>query len=328
MAKAKKFDPKAYEADMKARKAKIQDVGAPAETVATPDIQPDTKKPEKAAKAAKTAKSKAGKADKKADTKKQPKAKVDHAAEVANIPHSSVSLKTNTAPSVEIATELQHAFDFFNQRLFEGKLEPVVFSNTRLKKSLGHFWPKSWTRRKDLKGKVHEIGLDFARLHGENDKEVLSTLVHEMCHELIEMLGKKERGHGKYWVAAMLMVGLEPIILDAKGNPTGKATGPNSSHKIVSGGKFDEAAKELLKTGFKLSWANEPMPEPEKKPSKKKKAGAKAKHTCPVCQRNAWGAPSLYLHCKGGPEDSHDLTEMDCDREEYAEGADKDEAEE
>ena len=324
MAKAKKFDPKAYEADMTARKAKISDMGAPAETVETPKVKPA---PVEKAKAKPAKKDKpAAKPTKEPKAKKPAKAKVDHAAEVANIPNSTVSLKTNVAPSVEIATELQHAFDFFNQRLFEGKLEPVVFSNVRLKKALGHFWAKSWTRRKDLKGKVHEIGLDFARLHGENDKEVLSTLVHEMCHELIEMLGKQERGHGKYWVAAMLMVGLEPIILDAKGQPTGKATGPNSSHKIVPGGKFDETAKELLKTGFKLSWANEPMPEPEKKPSKKKKAGAKAKHTCPVCQRNAWGAPSLYLHCKGGPADEHDLTEMDCDRSEY--DGDKDEGEE
>ncbi len=262
--------------------------------------------------------------------KKPAKPKVDHAAEVANIPLSSVNLKTNVAPSVEIATQLQQAFDHFNVSLFEGKLEPVIFSNVRLKKSLGHFWAKSWTRRTELKGKVHEIGMDFARLqtapeHG--DKLVLSTLVHEMCHELIEMKAIKENGHGKYWVAAMLMVGLEPIILNAKGVPTGKATGSHSSHKIIDGDRFDAAAKELLSTGFKFVWANEPLPEPEKKPKAKKKAGAKAKHTCPSCNANAWGKPSMVLTCTGTHDAKHEPTEMLCDREEFEGGGDKEEGE-
>jgi len=244
--------------------------------------------------------------------------KVDHAAAVRDIPEATVKLTSNVAPSVEIATELQTAFDHFNHALFEGKLEPVVFSNVRLKKSHGHFWAKGWERRVNMEGKAHEIGLDFARLKkdGQGDAEVLSTLVHEMCHQLIEQIGKApaKAYHCKYWVAAMLMVGLEPIILDAKGVPTGKATGPNSSHRIVEGGKFHIACQELMHNrNFKLSWYSE-FPEAPEKPKAKKKAGAKAKHTCPTCSANAWGKPSLHLHCNDG----HKLIAMECpDREEY-----------
>lgn len=232
--------------------------------------------------------------------KKAPrKAKEDPAALVADIPAPKVSFKSNVAPSVEIATQLQHAFDHFNRRLFKDKLEPVIFSNVRLKKTLGYFWPSQWARRADLKGKAHEIGLDFSRLHGETDKEVMSTLVHEMAHQLIQQIGKAPAKpyHCKFWVAAMHMVGLNPIILDTKGQPTGKLTGPNSSHEIVKGGKFDEAASELLKEGFKFVWKCEAVIEPEKKPKAKKKAGAKAKHTCPECEANAWGKPTLKLLC-------------------------------
>lgn len=248
-------------------------------------------------------------------------------AAIRDVAATDVELATNIAPSIELNTELQTAFDFFNRKLFASKLAPVMFSNVRLKKSLGHHWPKAWARRAELKGKVDEIGMDFTRLReqGQGDKEVLSTLVHEMCHQLVAMLpGKPERGHGHKWVAAMHLVGLEPIILNAKGQPTGKPTGPNASHRIVEGGVFDAAATELLATGLKFSWFSEPVAQPEKKPGKKKKAGAKAKHTCPCCQRNAWGAPSLHLFCKGDPETEHELTEMDCDRTQYDDTSESD----
>ncbi len=281
------------------------------------------KKAKPVAKKAKVEKTKA-KVEAKTTTPKTPrKAKGPSADEtVAHIPEPTVKLKTNTAPSVEIATELQTAFDHFNSRLFEGKLEPVIFSNCRLKKAKGYFWAKQWARRKDLKGLVHEIGLDFAKLHGENDKEVLSTLVHEMVHLLVEQLGKspKKSYHCKFWVAGMHKVGLEPVILSSKGQPLDKATGPNATHTIPAGGAYDEAFKALAATGFKLSWASQPVVEPEKKEGKKKKAGAKAKHACPTCNANAWGKPSMVITCKGTTDDPHDAQEMECDRAAYEGG--------
>lgn len=231
---------------------------------------------------------------------KAPKAKEDIEATVANIPASTVTIKSNVAPSVEIATELQQAFDHFNRTLYAGKLEPVVFSNCRLKKAKGYFWAKQWARRKEMKGKVHEIGLDFAKLHGENDKQVLSTLVHEMAHLQIEQIGKapKKPFHCKYWVAAMKQVGLTPIIIDSKGNISSKPTGPNATHEIDKGGPFDKACDELLKSGFKLSWASEAVIEPEK-PKAKKRAGGKFKYEAD-CGAAFWGKPNIAANCQCG----------------------------
>lgn len=329
---------------------RVHDMGAPAETNATPepmsvkiakrnrakqlaDVATSIERTEKAkALKGKLKKVAKGKKGKKAAPAKAPKAptepkapkpkkptKAERAArDLSEITATDVRLSTNVAPSVELTTQLQGAFEHFNKALFGDKLAPVMFSNVRLKKSLGHHWPASWARRKELKGKIDEIGLDFARLREANsgDKEVLSTLVHEMCHQLVAMTGKPERGHGHMWCAAMRLVGLEPVILNSKGEPTGKATGPNSSHTIDKGGAFDKAADELLGTGWRFVWFNEALPEPEKA-KKKKKAGAKAKHTCPECGANAWGKPSMVLTCTGDQDARHDPVEMDCDRAEF-----------
>lgn len=247
------------------------------------------------------------------------------AKEVSEAPDSTVRLSSNLAPSVEIVGELQQAFDHFNAALFQGKLEPVVFSNSRLKKAHGFFWAKQWNRRSELVGKVHEIGLDFARIHNDfggkkdGDKQVMGTLVHEMCHLLVEQMGKSppKPYHCKYWVAAMNMVGLEPVIISSKGEISEKATGPNATHNIVEGSHFDKAADELLATGFKFSWFNVPLPDKAKAPAKKKKAGAKAKHECPTCAGSMWGRPSAVLHCHGNFEDRHEPVEMVVDRAQY-----------
>lgn len=304
---AKKIDTSTGEAP--ARKVYIQRVKKPAPMIVEQDdpSKNDSYLPLKKPKKAKKSKKSKAKKDvlKEPKAKKQPKAKVDHAAEVANIPNSTVTLNTNIAPSVEIATELETAFQHFNRTLFEGKLEPVVFSNCRLKKADGYFWGKQWSRRKDLKGKVHEIGLDFAKLHGQKDQWVLSVLVHEMCHELVEMIGKapKKAYHCKYWAAAMCMVGLTPVIYDAKGQPQpDKLTGPNSSHEIVAGGKFEASCKELMASGFKLSWASEAVVVPEKKPKgKKKKAGGKFKYEA-TCGNAFWGKSGIRAICQCGCE--------------------------
>ena len=92
---------------------------------------------------------------------------------------------------------------------------------------------------------------------------------------------------------AMLWVGLRPISLD---NP-GKMTGQRVTHEIVAGGAFDVAADRLLATGFRFRWqaavltapAGAVMPEIVKR--------NKVKFSCPDCEQNAWGAPTIRLIC-------------------------------
>jgi len=200
--------------------------------------------------------------------------------------------KTDTArnitPTLEIANELQEAFDFFNAKLFddEGKpgLPQCILTLVRLKKAKGYFWPKQWARDRAKTGDHHEIGIDPVVAHGRDDKETLSTLVHEMVHLLVEHMGHgpKRAYHCKRWAAAMNAIGLKPYAI-VKGVATrDKETGANCSHDIVKGGAFDKAADDLIAKGFKFSWFALTLPKPEKK--KKTKAGAKVAHVCPECE--------------------------------------------
>ena len=202
---------------------------------------------------------------------------------------------TATAPTVEVAAQLQEAFDWLNHKLFEGALPPVMMSFARLKKAHGYFWAKQWKQRGGKAANTHEIALDPYRCSQEKDIEVLGTLAHEMVHELDEEQGTapKRPYHTKVWAERMKKIGLHPSTTGQEG---GKETGPNCSHYIIEGGEFEQAAKALIEKGFKFTWHSIPLPaKPEK--GKKKKAGAKAKHTCPECEANAWGKPSLNIMC-------------------------------
>lgn len=168
-----------------------------------------------------------------------------------------------TAPTTEVAAQMQEAFDFLNHSLFGGNLPPVMMAWTRLKKAHGYFWAKTWTRKGEKTRGVHEIALDPYRCSQEKDKDVLGTLAHEMVHELDEEEGTapKRPYHTKIWAERMKAIGLYPSTTAA---PGGKETGPNCSHYIIEGGLFDKAADDLLAKGFKFTWTTLPLPEKAK----------------------------------------------------------------
>jgi len=86
-----------------------------------------------------------------------------------------------TAPTAASFNALQTAFDHFNAQLFEGRLPPVMILIHRKKNAHGYFWPERFGHRDDKKLKVHEIALNPETM-SRSDRDVLSTLVHEMCH--------------------------------------------------------------------------------------------------------------------------------------------------
>lgn len=303
-------------------------------------------------------KGKAPKAAKPVEKVKGPSKSERDAARAANIPAPTVTVKGNMAPGLEIATELDRAFAYLNDKLFNDKVEPCVVVVSKLKRSYGHFWHSQFARRSDLKNNVHEIGIDFARLSSDgegSDIKVLSTIAHEMAHALVYQIDKSEAAksgkefkpktyHCGTWAALMVKIGLTPVAVNNRGEPTGKQTGPNATHTIDKGGAFETVAKELLATGFKFNWSmvggyydelGRPVAvkvgkggkmtaveggdgEGGDKP-KRKLAGAKAAHVCPHCNGKAYGKPSLVIHCKGTKDEPHDTVEMECDREAYEE---------
>lgn len=212
---------------------------------------------------------------------------------------SRTSQKKAAAPAAAAPTALsfnalQTAFDFFNRELFGSKLPPAMILLHRKKHANGYFWAERFSHR-DLKDeKLHEIAINPSTMRGRSDTDVLSTLVHEMCHHEQQCFGKPSGGgyHNAEWGTMMKRVGLQPTAI---GNPEHE-TGTKVTHKIVEGGPFAEACAKLLKTGFSLPYSERVFTKAEKARAKVKKA-SKTKYCCPSCDMAVWGKPGLSVGC-------------------------------
>lgn len=242
-------------------------------------------------------------------------------------------------PTQETYDELQRAYEFFNQRLFESALPPCLITLQREKRTYGYFSNGRFVGR--YTGQiVDEIAMNPVYFSIRTIRDTLSTLVHEMVHQLQQHTGKPGRRgyHNKEWAAMMERIGLIP---SDTGQPGGKRVGESMSHYIEDGGAFDTACKELLTTEFKLSWLDRFPPH---KPTPPTPTGAdgkgyvddedygdegygddgelddeitqalslvnpppdtpvnksnRTKYTCPKCHTNVWGKPGLILYCGG-----------------------------
>ncbi len=195
-------------------------------------------------------------------------------------------------PTHETYAELVKAYDYFNAELFEGTLTPCIITMQRNKKAYGFFWGNTW---KDAAG-LHltdEIALNPDQFQMRSTAEILSTLVHEMCHLWQHHFGKPSRSgyHNKEWADMMETVGLIPSSTGAKG---GKRIGQQVSHYIAIGGRFDKVCTGLTTKGFAIPWLALTSQNEE---TRKKKAASKTKYTCPECEANAWGKLGLKLVC-------------------------------
>lgn len=186
---------------------------------------------------------------------------------------------------------LTEAYDFFNQRLFAGRLPRCLITMQRQRGAYGYFAGARFGT-KDGQEVTDEIALNPAHFRDRTTEQSLSTLVHEMCHLEQHHFGKPSRTayHNKQWAGMMEAVGLVP---SDTGAPGGKTTGQKVSHYIAGGGPFDRACGELVGQGFAVRYV-ELWSDPE---ARKKKAASKTKYTCPSCALNAWGKPEINLVC-------------------------------
>lgn len=210
------------------------------------------------------------------------------ATEARDIIGKIASYDTNRVPTDQYA-HLQAAFDFFNGRLFGGRLPATMITMQRKRGARG-FFRKDGFSQKDGNAVAHEIALNPDTL-SRTDKGALSTLVHEMVHLEQQEFGKPGRGayHNREWAELMEAVGL---IASDTGSPGGKKTGQRVSHYIVDGGSFDKACDEFLATGFVLRWQGNPTP-----PQTKPRDQSKVKFICPDCAQNAWAKATSSLVC-------------------------------
>ncbi len=183
------------------------------------------------------------------------------------------------------------AYEWFNRKLFGGKLPPCLITLQRKARSHGYFANERFGHRSDREQRTDELALNPDTFVGRSDKEILSTLVHEMCHCWQQHFGKPSRTgyHNRQWAAKMIEVGLIPSDTGLEG---GKQTGQHMTHYIVDGGVFDLVADQLLATDFRLNWQSAAEGR-----RARPKGKSKVKYTCPSCGQNAWAKPDAALVC-------------------------------
>jgi hypothetical protein len=196
------------------------------------------------------------------------------------------SFQNQRGPTALQYTSFEAIFRHFNDRLFGGELPDVVLSFSTSRRNSGHFAPEVWKARADEgPGILHEIAINPSGLHDE--KEVASTIVHEMCHLWEELRGTASRRgyHNKIWAAQMEAIGLMP---SSTGAPGGKRTGQSIADYVIAGGPFEGAFSTLPEGAmFPLVHALTPITEAAEGTDPMDDL-SKVKYTCPKCGHNAW----------------------------------------
>jgi len=146
-------------------------------------------------------------------------------------------------PTMQMYTFVQDAYDFFNDRLFAGKLPHCLLTLQREKNTMGYFSSNRW--QGGGKQVVHEIALNPAFFITHKPLELMQTLVHEMVHLWQHEFGKPSHRayHNTEWANKMESIGLMP---------SDTRTGQRMSDYPIEGGAFYLQCVVFAKMGYKL----------------------------------------------------------------------------
>jgi hypothetical protein len=199
-------------------------------------------------------------------------------------------------PTTRAYASLQAAFNFFNTKLFKGKLPHVVITMQRHKGAFGYFHGNRFqntTTNEDIRDEIAMNPQHFAERPIE---ETLATLVHEMVHlwQHRDPHGKPPRTgyHNQQWARKMTELGLTPTD---DGTPNGKTTGQRMHHMVVPNGPFAKACAAFFQNHHPTLYHDRLADEEAK--TRKRKAASKTKYTCSSCGANAWAKPDTNLWC-------------------------------
>lgn len=207
----------------------------------------------------------------------------------------------------------QRAYDHFNAHLFKSTLPQCLITLQRHPNAKGYYHAEHFKGRKN-DSKTDEIALNPDTFGGRSDEQILSTLVHEMCHlwEFHFAKRKSRAGyHNKEWGKKMVEVGLQPICFDTHINGVEKLSGQKMTHRIIENGMFEQVTTRLIASGFQLNWQSGVMPQMPFSgwsfgngddddlsplvPMKWDKS--KLKFTCLGCNQKAWAKYTAALVC-------------------------------
>ncbi|HHH0306414.1 TPA: SprT-like domain-containing protein, partial [Yersinia enterocolitica] len=150
-------------------------------------------------------------------------------------------------------SELQQAFDFYNQRLFNGELPDCLITFQRGKNTMGYFSFRRFVAADGSGTMIDEIALNPEYFPSYPLIEVMQTLVHEQCHMWQFHFGNPSRKtyHNAQWAAKMESIGLMP---SSTGHPGGAKVGQKINDYPIPGGRFQLVTLELFQGQFALSW--------------------------------------------------------------------------
>jgi predicted SprT family Zn-dependent metalloprotease len=213
----------------------------------------------------------------------------------------SYAFSADLQPTREAYGELQQAYDYFNQVLFNNELPCCLLTlQRRSRRTMAYFCHARFARHDGIT--TDEIALNPMYFKTSSVEDVLATLVHEMCHLWQDHFGIRPSRwgyHNKEWAKKMKEIGLQP---SDTGKPGGKETGQRMLDYCIEGGQFQQAVQTLLNsTAFRISW-HEHVTEQKNdggtgESDGLRRSGKRVKFTCPSCQVNAWGKDSLLLVC-------------------------------
>src|SRR5262249_36818397 len=114
------------------------------------------------------------------------------------------------SPTEEAYADFYTAYDYFNGVLFENKLPDCLITMQRSRRSRGYFASEQFGHREREGEIVDEIALNPATFCERTDREIVSTLVHEMVHQWQHRFGKPSRRgyHNREWARKMVEIGL------------------------------------------------------------------------------------------------------------------------
>jgi hypothetical protein len=128
-------------------------------------------------------------------------------------PDSALLSSAAHPPTLAEYIGLQAAFEHFNKTLeaFGGLLDNPMIVLARRARAGGHFHEDRFVAREGGET-CHELGLNPDHFFGRNDKEILSVLVHEMCHadQTRRGVAPRKNYHNRDFAATMKRVGLHP----------------------------------------------------------------------------------------------------------------------
>lgn len=214
-------------------------------------------------------------------------------------------------PLIEQSQAYHGAFDWFNEKLFNGQLPSPMLCLTRNANVIGGYF--NHAKWHDENGNsIDEIAINANMMEQGNIVELMHTLIHEMIHLKQQHFGKPSR-HGYHntefadWA--------ELMGLHCKDAKTGKRTGHMMSTSVRDGGKAARAIA-LLPDELIFPWMAVSTQEDGKEgggsgggsgegegtgredgSGPPRRSGTRSKFTCAQCGLNAWAKHEAKLAC-------------------------------